>query len=468
MMRRGLLKEYAGTISLIARVIDMLAIFVSGLLSYYYKFNTFVLVEHFQVAILVGVLLVPVVFPIFNVYRSWRGASQFQHIKLITLSWAMIVFLLIVIATFLKVTQMFSREWIIAWAVIGWLSLILFRLLLNFVLKSLRSSGWNMRKVLVAGANPVSQRLIERVTHASWAGLDIFGYVDDIRAVGEQIDGVNVIGRLSDVHEIVNLQKVDEVWVVLPITRKYNVMEILEELQYSTADVRYFLDMEDFRLMNHSITEIMGMPVVNLTETPMEGFNRFVKALEDRLLALFIMVLVSPLLLIISIAIKATSPGPVLFKQMRNGWDGRKIKVYKFRSMYIHQDKGGEVTQASREDSRVTSIGRFLRRTSLDELPQFFNVLQGRMSIVGPRPHAIEHNELYKDQIYAYMLRHKVKPGITGWAQINGWRGETDTLEKMKKRVEFDIYYIENWSLWFDLKIMFMTLFRGFINKNAY
>ena len=468
MIKRGLLKEYAATISLIARAIDMLAVFVSALLSYYYKFNTFVLVEHFQVAVLLGVLLVPIIFPIFNVYRSWRGASQFQHIKLITLSWATIVFLLIVIATFLKATTMFSREWIIAWAVSGWLSLIIFRLVLNLVLKSLRSSGWNSRKVLVAGANPVSKVLIERVQQASWSGLDIFGYVDDIKAVGENIDGVNVIGRLSDVHEIANSQKVDEVWVVLPITRKDSVMEILEELQFSTADVRYFLDMEDFRLMNHSISEIMGMPVVNLTETPMEGFNRFVKALEDRLLALLIIILVSPLAVIISIAIKVTSPGPVLFKQMRHGWDGRKIKVYKFRTMYVHKEKSGGVTQASREDNRITPIGRFLRRTSLDEIPQFFNVLQGRMSIVGPRPHAIEHNELYKDQIHAYMLRHKVKPGITGWAQINGWRGETDTLEKMKKRVEFDIYYIENWSLWFDLKIMSMTLIKGFVNKNAY
>jgi putative colanic acid biosynthesis UDP-glucose lipid carrier transferase len=200
----------------------------------------------------------------------------------------------------------------------------------------------------------------------------------------------------------------------------------------------------------------------------MVGINRVIKALEDRILGFTILVLVSPLIVAITIAIKLTSKGPVFFKQMRHGWDGKPIKVYKFRTMMEHVAEDGRVVQASRKDSRVTKFGAFLRRTSLDELPQFWNVLQGRMSIVGPRPHALQHNEEYKDQIDLYMLRHKVKPGITGWAQIHGWRGETDTLDKMKKRVEYDLYYIENWSLWLDIKIIFLTLFSGFIHKNAY
>ena len=167
-------------------------------------------------------------------------------------------------------------------------------------------------------------------------------------------------------------------------------------------------------------------------------------------------------------AVKISSPGPIFFKQMRHGWDGKPIKVYKFRTMVVHDEEEGRVSQAGQGDTRITRLGAFLRRTSLDELPQFFNVLQGRMSIVGPRPHALIHNEEYKEQIDAYMLRHKVKPGITGWAQINGWRGETDTLEKMKKRIEYDLYYIEHWSLWFDLKIILLTLLKGFVHKNAY
>jgi len=178
--------------------------------------------------------------------------------------------------------------------------------------------------------------------------------------------------------------------------------------------------------------------------------------------------LASPVAIFIAIGIKISSPGPIIFKQMRYGWDGHPIKVYKFRTMYVHEETHGKVTQACQGDHRITKFGAFLRHVSLDELPQFYNVLQGRMSIVGPRPHAVAHNELYKDQIDDYMQRHCVKPGITGWAQINGWRGETNTLDKMKRRVEYDLFYIENWSLWFDLKIIFLTLFKGFVGKNVY
>jgi len=186
------------------------------------------------------------------------------------------------------------------------------------------------------------------------------------------------------------------------------------------------------------------------------------------LLSLLILIVISPLLLALAIGVKLSSPGPVFFRQKRLGWDGKTFEIYKFRSMRVHKESAGQVVQAKRNDPRLTRIGAWMRRTSLDELPQFINVLQGRMSIVGPRPHAIAHNEAYKDQVGGYMLRHKVKPGITGWAQINGWRGETDTLEKMQRRVEHDLYYIEHWSLAFDLKIIFLTIFRGFVNKNAY
>ena len=200
----------------------------------------------------------------------------------------------------------------------------------------------------------------------------------------------------------------------------------------------------------------------------MTGSNTLFKALEDYLLAALILVIVSPVMVAIAAAIKLTSPGPVFFKQRRHGWNGQPIWVYKFRSMAIHHESDFQVSQATRHDARVTPLGSFLRRTSLDELPQFINVLQGRMSVVGPRPHAVEHNEYYKELVPGYMLRHKVKPGVTGWAQVNGFRGETDTLEKMQKRVEYDLHYIENWSLWLDLKIVVQTLFKGFVHHNAY
>ncbi|MBN2855737.1 MAG: undecaprenyl-phosphate glucose phosphotransferase, partial [Halothiobacillaceae bacterium] len=261
---------------------------------------------------------------------------------------------------------------------------------------------------------------------------------------------------------------VDEVWIAVPLDQSLQLKSVLEKLRFSTANVRFVPDLFGLFLINHGISQVMNVPMIDLTASPMTGANRIVKGVEDRVLALLIILLVSPLLVVIALGVKFSSKGAVLYKQKRHGWDGQPFNIYKFRSMRHQADDEGEVPQAVKGDSRVTRFGAFLRRTSLDELPQFINVLQGRMSIVGPRPHAVEHNEFYKSQIDGYMLRHKVKPGITGWAQINGWRGETDTLEKMQKRVEYDLYYIEHWSLMFDLKIILLTIFRGFVHKNAY
>jgi putative colanic acid biosynthesis UDP-glucose lipid carrier transferase len=216
------------------------------------------------------------------------------------------------------------------------------------------------------------------------------------------------------------------------------------------------------------MSEVAGHYAIDLSVSPMSGMSRFVKRSEDIIIGTLISIMILPVCLGIALAIKLTSPGPILFKQHREGSNGRRFKVYKFRSMRVHQEEAGQVTQAKKNDSRITPIGAFLRRTSLDELPQFYNVLQGRMSIVGPRPHALAHNEQYKELVESYMRRHKVKPGITGWAQVNGLRGETDTLQKMQRRVEYDLWYIDNWSLWLDLKIIVLTVFKGFINKNAY
>ena len=210
------------------------------------------------------------------------------------------------------------------------------------------------------------------------------------------------------------------------------------------------------------------MYALDLSSTAIDGTNHWIKWIEDIILGTLISLLVLPVCLVIAISIKLTSPGPVLFKQYRNGVGGKKFKVYKFRTMEVHQEDGGKVTQATRGDPRITKLGALLRKTSLDELPQFYNVLQGRMSIVGPRPHALSHNEYYMDLVESYMWRHKVKPGITGWAQVNGYRGEIDTLDKMKKRVRYDLWYIENWSLWLDLKIIFWSVFKGFVNNKAY
>jgi len=235
-------------------------------------------------------------------------------------------------------------------------------------------------------------------------------------------------------------------------------------LRHHTVDVRYLPDLGDLPLLNHRISNIGGLYALDISRSPMEGPARIVKRLEDLILGSLISVLILPVCLVIAIAIKLTSKGPVIFKQYRMGINGRRFKVYKFRSMEVHEESSGQVTQASFGDPRITRLGAFLRRSSLDELPQFYNVLQGRMSIVGPRPHALAHNEYYKDLVESYMQRHKVKPGITGWAQVNGLRGETDTVEKMERRVQHDLWYIDNWSLALDLKIIALTVWKGFFN----
>lgn len=273
---------------------------------------------------------------------------------------------------------------------------------------------------------------------------------------------------VATLEEVVKAYQPQEIWLSVDTGDHKALQKMLDALRYASANIRLLPDLGNFRLINHGVSIQMGMPMLDLAHSPMGGMNLLAKEVEDRILAALILVLISPLMALIAIAIKLDSPGPVFFKQRRHGWHGREIKIYKFRSMNVHQEHGNLVTQATKGDSRVTRLGAFLRSSSLDELPQFINVLQGKMSVVGPRPHAVAHNHHYKELIHRYMLRHKVKPGITGWAQVNGHRGETDTLDKMQARVEHDLFYIENWSVWLDIKIVFLTVFKGFRHKNAY
>jgi putative colanic acid biosynthesis UDP-glucose lipid carrier transferase len=274
------------------------------------------------------------------------------------------------------------------------------------------------------------------------------------------------LGGFEEVGAFVRTHSPNTVYLALPMTSEGVIRELTESLADSTASLYLVPDIFTFQLLNARLEHIDGVPVIGLRESPFEGFDGWLKRAEDVLLASVILAIISPLMAAIAIAVKLSSRGPVIFKQRRYGLDGRAIRVYKFRTMGVCED-GDSIPQASATDPRVTPLGAFLRRTSLDELPQFVNVLQGKMSIVGPRPHAVAHNEEYRRRIRGYMLRHKVRPGITGLAQVNGFRGETDTLEKMEKRVEYDLRYIQSWSLQLDLKIIGQTIFR-FVGKNAY
>lgn len=467
---RGLLREYGQALSLVARLLDAVAIVLAGVVAHQARFGHWDPAPQYRIALVVAALLTLLFFPSFGLYRSWRARSVGEYLQRATLAWATIAGGLIVLATATKTGALFSRHWMWAWGVLGLVFLLAFHVALLYALRWIRARGFNRRRVLIIGTARHGRDLCERIEQAPWTGLDVAGIVaTDANAPGAGTTGARLLPvPIERIGEWLATHPVDEIWITLPLRAEDRLQQILHELRHATADIRYFPDLFGFHLLNHAMTEVAGMPAIDLRVSPMTGISRALKTIEDGLLALIILVLTAPLMAVIAVGVKMSSPGPILFKQRRHGWDGRPIEVYKFRTMVMHNEANGTVTQARKDDPRVTAFGAFLRRTSLDELPQFFNVLQGRMSIVGPRPHALAHNEQYKELIPQYMLRHKVKPGITGWAQVNGWRGETDTLEKMAKRVELDLYYIENWSLWLDLKIILMTLFRAFNHPNAY
>lgn len=469
MMPRGILREYTSVLSGIARLLDAFCVVLGAAIAYEWRFGHWPMPVQYRVAIILGVLLTLLLFSASGIYQSWRGKSWLHQAKSVTLSWFAVVITLLFIAFLTKTSSDFSRQWLVAWVISAWALLLFFRFSLTYVLRAMRRRGMNRKRIVVIGAGSLGQNVVNNIRAADWTGLEVVAFLDDSESLqGHWVNGVQVIGKTSKARLLAEKEKLDEIWLALPLHAESKVKEIMYDLRHSMATIRFVPDIFGFRLLNHSVTDVAGMAVLDLSASPMVGLNRVIKAVEDRVLALFILVLITPLMAAIAVGVKITSPGPVLFKQRRHGWDGKPINVYKFRTMIVHQEDAGKVTQACKNDSRITPFGAFLRRSSLDELPQFFNVLQGKMSIVGPRPHAIAHNEQYKDQIEAYMLRHKVKPGITGWAQVNGLRGETDTLDKMRRRVEYDLYYIENWSLWFDMKIILRTLVTGFVNKNAY
>ena len=334
--------------------------------------------------------------------------------------------------------------------------------------RALAQQPSNRRRAIVVGAGALGVKVARAFKARGDIGLSFVGYFDD-RAderVDDSTSGLR-LGNLRQVAPFVREQGIHEVYITLPLGSQPRIVDLLEQVQGTTASVFFVPDVFGISIIQGRLQDMNGVPVVGLCETPFTGSNRVVKRLSDIVLASLILLLISPLLLAIAIGVKLSSPGPVIFRQRRNGLDGEEIVVYKFRSMRA-MDDGAVVQQATKADPRITRFGAFLRRSSLDELPQFVNVLQGRMSIVGPRPHAVAHNEMYRQLIKAYMVRHKVKPGITGWAQVNGHRGETDTIEKMQARVEFDLEYLRNWTLGLDLQIIARTVKLVFFDRNAY
>jgi putative colanic acid biosynthesis UDP-glucose lipid carrier transferase len=354
--------------------------------------------------------------------------------------------------------------WAIATPVLQWASVWVGQ---EF-LRRLAARSEARRSAVVVGAGPLGVKVSRALAESQDQGVDFVGYFDD--RTDERLHGAAVhdrLGTLRDLAPYVRAHGIKEVYITLPLGSQPRIVELLEQVQGTTASIFFVPDVFGISIIQGRLQDMNGVPVVGICETPFTGTNELVKRVSDVVLAAIILVLISPLLLAIALGVKMSSPGPVIFKQRRNGLDGEEIVVYKFRTMRT-MDDGHVVPQATKGDPRITPFGAFLRRTSLDELPQFINVLQGRMSIVGPRPHAVAHNEQYRQMIKAYMVRHKVKPGITGWAQVNGLRGETETVEKMRQRVEYDLEYLRNWSLGLDLQIIVRTARLVLFDRNAY
>ncbi len=364
--------------------------------------------------------------------------------------------------------QFFEKNVLLVWAIatplLQWLAMAVGRA----ILRSRAARPDFRNSAIVVGAGPLGVKVARALQENQEEGRDFIGWFDDRTDQRLDADSAGkLLGTLQEVAPYVRAHGIKEVYITLPLGSQPRILELLESVQGTTASIFFVPDVFGISIIQGRLQDMNGVPVVGICETPFTGTNELVKRISDIVLATIILVLISPLLLAIAIGVKLSSPGPVIFRQRRNGLDGGEIMVYKFRSMRA-MDDGPVVKQATKDDPRITPFGAFIRRTSLDELPQFINVLQGSMSIVGPRPHAVAHNEQYRQIIKAYMVRHKVKPGITGWAQINGHRGETDTIEKMKARVEYDLEYLRNWSLGLDLQIIVRTIRLLIFDRHAY
>lgn len=397
-------------------------------------------------------------------YRSWRGIKSSAELILISKNWTISLLLTLGLSSLISDFDL-SFNIFILWYLIVLAGFFFCRMGIRIGSGILRKMGYNTRNVAVVGTMPAGINLISSFLEEPWMGFVVVGVYDEQPI--ETTTGINYAGDFDKLIEDAREGKLDRIYIAMSMKDESKIKDIVKRLTDTTCSVLLIPDVFTFNILQSRTEEINGVPVVPLFDTPLNGINMVFKRLEDIIVSSIILLFISLPLIVIACAVKMSSPGPVIFRQIRYGMDGKPIMVWKFRTMSV-MENGAKVTQAKQNDPRVTKVGKFLRNTSLDELPQFFNVLFGQMSVVGPRPHAVAHNEQYRSLIEGYMLRHKVKPGITGLAQINGFRGETDTLDKMQKRVDFDLIYIRGWSIWLDLKIIFLTFFKGFVNKAAY
>ena len=415
------------------------------------------------------IILSLVVFSLTFPGATYLTQAPLSVVKSIVLGWFAIAGLMFMFGYASGYLQYFDLDVLVIWLWAAPLSTLSAHFALRVSAPKILSLQGEPRRAIIAGMNAQGIELAMRMRTDPYSRIQVIGFFDDRSTERINKNGDHtLLGNIAELPRFAKNHRIDHIYISLPMASQPRIHSLLEDLRDTTASIYFVPDIFVTDLIQGRMDSVSGLPVVAVCETPFTGLNGVLKRGSDIVLSLFILALISPLLLIISIGIKLTSPGPVIFRQRRYGLDGKEIVVYKFRSMSVSED-GTHIQQASKNDPRVTAVGAFLRRTSLDEFPQFVNVLQGRMSIVGPRPHAVSHNEIYRKLIRGYMLRHKVKPGVTGWAQVNGCRGETRTLDKMSKRINFDLEYLRNWSLRLDLYIIAKTVWVVFLEReNAY
>jgi Undecaprenyl-phosphate glucose phosphotransferase len=461
-------------IALLLRVGDCMAILLAGMLAYYTRFFPFG--EHHPAletyALVVGTVVAPEVFHLFGLYDNHKQFNFRISASRVAGAWGTVVLLLLALAFLTQTAQTASRLWVIFWFAYGIVGLLAGRALLCRKIARWQQAGHFTRKVAIFGAGELGQRLVEAIRRVSGSSVQIVGVFDDRKTrIPNRVGDVAVIGTREELARFARAGLIDQVVITLPALAEQRILSVLSKLRELPVEVSLCpVVFEPQALLCRRATLVDGVPLLELLQRPFSRWGYLVKTLEDYVLAALLLIPASPLMLMIAMAVRLDSRGPVLFRQERYGFNNRTIQVLKFRTMRteLGGDSQDQALQATRHDPRFTRVGRWLRRTSLDELPQLLNVLQGEMSIVGPRPHMVAHNVQYASLIDTYLGRHRVKPGITGWAQVNGLRGETDTLEKMEGRIRHDLYYIEHWSLGFDLWILARTLLVGFVHRNAY
>lgn len=457
-----------GVQGIVARFVDGISVVVGALLATDVRFGGLVEGTPDTAYITFAVALTLVIFPAFGMYDSWRGRSLPRQLSQVALAWCTVQAIGLVLTFSLHRVELVSRLWLVYWTAIAACFLLLSRVGAHYILSRARNAGINIRNVALVGDGIHTEAVKEKIRITPGSGFRVAAAYNTRLVSAPHNCAEKPFDEFGDFVDYVRQRGIQEIWLALPLSEEASIHRFVSEFSEDLVNVRFIPDVKSVALFDGGVIDLVGAPAINLIASPLASRSLVKKEIFDRLFALAALTALTPLLFGIAIAVKASSSGPVFFRQSRKGADGRTFRIFKFRTMRQHAEVAGIVTQATRGDPRITRVGAFLRRTSLDELPQFINVLKGEMSVVGPRPHAIEHDEIYRKVVNGYIHRYRAKPGITGWAQVNGFRGETDRIEKMVKRIEHDLYYLQNWSFALDMRIVIATVIKGFAGSNAY